>query len=289
MRSLTILALFRPCLTGDKPERAGHIAGMRDLLYPPHQPEIADPIRRSQAAMRVALPKRFYRSAAVEQQEARFAVTLDGRTAKTPGRNRLDLPTGEAAAILAAEWNAQAGEINPAMMPATRIVNSAIDSVANEREAVQADIANYAGSDLVCYRAEEPDGLASRQAALWDPVLGWARESLGVRFVLSQGIVFAEQPAASLMAVRASVAMVDDSVALAALHVMTTLSGSALIPLMIAAGALSPDRAWEASQVDEDWNAALWGRDAEAEARNQRRRTDFMAAAALFAACRGGR
>ncbi|MEI2734565.1 MAG: ATP12 family protein [Rhodoblastus sp.] len=79
-------------------------------------------------------------------------------------------------------------------MPVTRLVNSALDGVARDLSGVVADIVKYAGSDLVCYRAGEPDGLVAAQAAAWDPALAFAREKFGARFILAEGVMFAAQP-----------------------------------------------------------------------------------------------
>ncbi|MGL4240851.1 MAG: ATP12 family chaperone protein, partial [Beijerinckiaceae bacterium] len=203
---------------------------------------------------------------------------------RTPGRRPLALSTAAAAEVLAAEWRAQEAVIDPARMHATRIANTGIDSVGERLAEVQADIASYAGSDLVCYRAGEPEGLVARQNAAWNPIVDWAAASIGARMLLAEGIVHQTQPEAALAAVRTRVQQETHPVRLAALHVMTTMSGSCLIALMAAAGDMTAEDAWSAGMVDDDWNASLWGRDAEAEARHARRREEFLAAAALLQA-----
>jgi chaperone required for assembly of F1-ATPase len=259
---------------------------MRDVLYPDFAPSDPNPMKRAQNAMaRQVLPKRFYKSVEVSEKDGGFAISLDGRPARTPGRNLLALPTHAAAAVIAAEWEAQADVIDPARMHATRIANTAIDSLGGRIAEVQADIAGYAGSDLVCYRAGEPEGLVERQNAAWNPVVAWAVEALGARMILAEGVVHQQQTPDALAAVAAAVAQEAQPIRLAALHVLTTLSGSCLIAMMLRAGALDADAAFAASNVDEDWNAHLWGRDAEAETRLARRREEFHAAAALLLAC----
>ena len=204
--------------------------------------------------------------------------------ARTPGKSLLKLPTRAAANVVAAEWAAQGEVIDPAEMHATRIANVGIDRVEAVRAEVIAEIVRYAGSDLVCYRADGPEGLIERESTAWDPVLRHARDVHGARFVLSQGIGHAEQPEAALAAVEAAFAAVADPVALAALHTLTTLSGSALIVLMLRDGALAAEAAFLASSVEEDWNVHLWGEDGEATLRRARRRQEFLAAAALLKA-----
>jgi chaperone required for assembly of F1-ATPase len=256
---------------------------MRDILHPDFAPSEPNPVKRAQAAMaRQPLPKRFYKAATAEAAEGGWSILLDGRPARTPGRNALRLSTEAAGHLVAAEWNAQAEVVDPARMHATRIANTAIDSLSHRMAEVQADIAAYAGSDLVCYRASEPQGLANRQNALWDPVVAWTVEALGARMMLAEGVMHVAQSDGALAAVQAAVAAEDHPVRLAALHVLTTMSGSCLIALMLRAGALSAEGAWAAANVDEDWNAQLWGRDADAETRLTRRKEEFLAAAGLL-------
>jgi chaperone required for assembly of F1-ATPase len=242
----------------------------------------SDPIRASQQAMRALLLKRFYKEAGVVDRADGFHIALDGRTAKTPGRNALMLPTREAAEVVAAEWAAQGERIDPATMPVTRLVNSALDGVAADPAPVRAEIVKYASSDLLCYRAGEPEKLVTRQSDLWDPVLAWAAAALGARFILAQGISFVAQPPSSLAAVTRAVDAVPVPFGLAALNLMTVLSGSALLALAVVRGYLTPDAAWTAAHVDEDVQIETWGEDAEAAQRRARRFRDFAAAAELL-------
>jgi chaperone required for assembly of F1-ATPase len=187
---------------------------------------------------------------------------------------------------VAEEWERQRDTIDPADMPLTRLLNSAIDGVAHTMAETRADILSYAGSDLLCYRAEEPDTLVARQARGHDPVLRWAAESLGARFNLTNGVMHVAQPPEAMAAVGAELGAYDDPVAVAALSVMTTLTGSALLALAVGRGFLPPEAAWEAALVDEDFQAERWGADAEAVARRQARWREFEAAAHALAATR---
>ena len=72
-------------------------------------------------------------------------------------------------------------------MPLTRLLNSAIDGVARTMAETRAEIARYAGSDLLCYRAEALETLAERQAEAFDPTLRWAAETLGARLRIAAG------------------------------------------------------------------------------------------------------
>ena len=242
-----------------------------------------DPVRAAQANMRPEPVRRFYKTAEVTEEGGLFVLSLDGRRARTPGRNPLAHVSRALMARVAAEWGRQRETIDPADMPLTRLMNSAIDGVAHTMAETRADILRYAGSDLLCYRAEEPDTLVARQAHAFDPVLRWAAESLGARFNVTAGIVHVPQPPEALTAIGAALDVCDDPTALAALSVMTTLTGSALLALAVARGFLSPEAAWRAAHIDEDFQAERWGVDAEAAARREARWREFEAAATVFA------
>ena len=223
-----------------------------------------------------------YPSPAREQGRAcLFRVLLDGKPVRTPAKNEFLLPTRALADAVAAEWEAQTGRIDPVTMPLTKFANSAIDGVMGREAEVRADIVKYAGSDLVCYRAEGPPELIGRQVAGWDPVLAWSRDALGASFQVVQGITPAAQPEPATASVARAIEAhgVFD---LAALHVMTTLMGSALLALAHARGHLSADQAWSAAHIDEDWQISRWGEDAEAKARREQRWLDMRAASRLM-------
>lgn len=243
-----------------------------------------DPIRRSQELMRAELPKKFYQTAAVEQDGDGFAIKLDGRGVKSPGRNPLILPTADAAEMVRAEWQAQDKVIDPAKMPVTRLANTVIDGVAQNADAVFEEIIAYAGNDMLFYRAESPEELVARQAERWDPVLDWMAEEFGARFVLVEGIMFSEQPSESVSAFRGEMERHRAPFALGSLHVMTTLTGSALVTLALARGRLTLDEAWALANLEEDWTIEHWGEDAEAAARRAKRFEDMKAAHDLFVA-----
>jgi len=214
-------------------------------------------------------------------------VLLDGRPVKTPARRTLAAPTRALAEALAAEWEAQRDVVDPAKMPLTRLANSIIDGVADAPAAVAAEAEKYLASDLVCYRAEGSDGLVARQAGAWDPVIAWAREAMGARFVVAAGMVFVAQPDAALAAARA--ALPRDPWRLGAFHAVTTLTGSALVALAVLNGRLGVEDAWRAAHVDEDWNMDFWGRDELALERRARRWAEMQAACEVLRATEEGR
>ncbi len=249
-----------------------------------------DPVKAARRDMKRPLLKRFYAEAAVQPLAEGFCVALDGKPIRTPARARLVVPTEALAEALAAEWRGQGREIDPATMPMTRLVNSALDGVAGEMDATAAEIVKFAGSDLVCYRAGEPESLVAAQNAVWNPILDHFRRKRGVRFLCAEGVIFVAQPEESIAAISRIVAQWGEGegaagpLRLAALHVMTTLTGSALIALALAEGALNVDSAWAAAHVDEDHQMRVWGPDEEALTRRAARMKDFRAAYEVLAA-----
>lgn len=227
---------------------------------------------------RQELPRRFYKETSFAERNGGYAVLLDGRQMRTPHKAPFLVPTPALAQAIVSEWAAQGKRISPVSMPLTRIANSAIDGVAGAMEAVRDDIVAYAATDALCYRADAPKkALAKRQSAAWDPVLDWARTELGARFVLTEGVMPVEQPPGPGSRIRAALTGYD-AFALAALHVMTTLTGSAVLALACARGQLTAEAAWRAAHVDEDWQIEHWGADAEAEARREARWREMRAA-----------
>lgn len=224
-----------------------------------------------------ALAKRFYGEATAARRGSAFAVLLDGRPVKTPGKAPLQLPTLAFAKAVAREWASQIDTIDPLTMPLTRLSNTAIDGVRGREDLVRADIVKYAGTDLLCYRAVGPAGLVAAQARHWDPVLAWVATRLGAAFSVTAGIIAVGQDAALLAALDRALAPLDPF-ELAAAHVMTTLLGSAVLALALLEGGITPESAWAAAHVDEDWQFAQWGEDHEAAERRRHRRADFDAA-----------
>jgi chaperone required for assembly of F1-ATPase len=239
-----------------------------------------NPIESAQRGQRPEQARRFYKNAAAGPHENGFALFLDGKMVKTPGRKPLAVASRVVANALAAEWDGQGERVDPSTMPVTRIVNAAIDRVAGEMEAVRAEIVKYAGTDLICYRADAPQSLVDVQEATWDPLVTWAREVLDARFVLAAGVVPVPQNETALAAIDRAVAPFD-ALELAALSTVTTLTGSAVIALALARGRLSAEEAWTAAYVDEDWQMSQWGRD-EAAILSRAFRWREMAAAALI-------
>jgi chaperone required for assembly of F1-ATPase len=271
---------------------------MRDIFEEIFENQPLDPMEAARRNMRTNLRARFYKEASVGERnsegEGGFGVLLDGRPVRSPARKPLTAPARDLAQAIAAEWHAQEKVIDPAAMPLTRLANSIIDGVAPAPQPVADEIEKYLGTDMLFYRAADPEGLVALQRQHWDPVIDWARDTFGARFVLAEGVMHVAQPAESIAKARGVISTRGDIAGgdiagawrLGALHVVTALSGSALLALALAEGRLSPDEAWTAAHVDEDWNMQFWGRDELALERRAYRRKEFDAAAAVLAALR---
>jgi chaperone required for assembly of F1-ATPase len=253
---------------------------MRELFDEVAGRSALDPQEAVRRTTRTPQRKRFYKEAAVTEVDGGFGVVLDGKSVRTPSGRALTAPTREIADGIVAEWNAQVEHINPLTMPLTRFANSVGEGVIDRVDAVADDVAKYLGSDLLFYRAAHPEALVAREAELWDPVLFWAAEALGAHFILAEGIVHVGQPETAISAGRA--ALPRDPWSIAAVHVVTTLTGSALLALALRHGRLDADQVWAAAHVDEDWNSEKWGIDEEVAVRRAARLVDFQAAASVL-------
>lgn len=231
--------------------------------------------------------KRFYKEVDVARHEDGFAVCLDSREIRTPGRAVLRLAGQGLADAIAGEWDAQGEEIEPAGMPMYRLANTAIDIVAPRRDKVIADLAGYGDADLLCYRAAQPRDLVARQAAGWQPLLDWAAVHYNARLEITTGVGHVAQSRAALDALQAAVAGHDDW-ELACLNDFTTISGSLVLALAVSAGEIDWRKCWELSRLDEEFQNERWGEDAEAQVREQNRRTEMKEAAQFLALLRAG-
>lgn len=229
------------------------------------------------------LPRRFYKHAEAGPAQGAdgYRVLLDGKSARTPKKRELVLPTLALAEAVAAEWEAQRPYVDPAAMPLTRLANTVLDGVQGRETEVRDDIVRYLGSDLLCYRADSPEKLVALQAGTWDPVLAWAAAALGIKLAPVEGVMHVTQSSDATARARSVVADLD-AFRLAALHIMVTLTGSAVLGLAVLKGHLSSEAAWAAAHVDEDWQISQWGEDAEAAARRARRWADMQASAELL-------
>ncbi|HEV2562742.1 MAG TPA: ATP12 family protein [Rhizomicrobium sp.] len=221
--------------------------------------------------------RRFYKDVSVAEESGAFRILLDGKPVKTPSRKVLAAPTRALAEAIAEEWRGQAESVQLADMIFTRLATAGTESVPANRGHIAEQILGFGKSDLLCYRAEAPRELAAHQAAAWDPLLDWAHRKYGARLAVSTGILFVEQPAEALLALEKAVWDRDDF-ALAALHAVTSITGSLVLALALAERRLTAGEAFAASRLDETFQAEKWGQDAEAEARAARLAGELAAA-----------
>jgi chaperone required for assembly of F1-ATPase len=255
---------------------------MRELFEQASETSPLDPEEAVRRASRTSQRRRFYTNPAMAETAAGFVITLDDKPIRTPSARQVIVPAREIAEVVVAEWEAQKEFVDPLTMPMTRFANSVVEAVVDRIDAVREDIAKYFESDLLFYRAGHPEALVAREAAHWDPILFWAADALGAHFILAQGIVPIRQPESAIAAARAT--LPDDPWSIAALHVITTLTGSALLALALLRGVADADQVWAAAHVDEDWNCEKWGVDDEVAARRAARLVDFKAATRILQA-----
>jgi len=230
--------------------------------------------------------KRFWTQVTVMPEGDRYGIALDGKPIRTPGRAALAVPTAALAEAIADEWRSVEGDIDPRAMPLTGFANAAIDTIAPDTASFAAGLAKYGESDLLYYRADEPEPLVERQRAAWDPALDWARTRYDVHFETATGVMHRAQPAATVGRLRGGVTA-RDAFTLAGLHPVVTVTGSLILALALVEGAMDADAVWHAARIDEDWQEEMWGKDDLAEQATAAHRADFDAGARFLAMLRG--
>jgi chaperone required for assembly of F1-ATPase len=229
--------------------------------------------------------KRFYKDVTIGPAENGFAVLLDGRPVRTPGRNSLILPTQRLAGAIAQEWQAQGDEIIATTMPMLRLANTVVDGIAVNRVEVINAILRFAENDLLCYRAHQPPELTARQREAWDPLLDWVRRRHGAVMRVAEGLTHVDQPPQALLALRQALEA-ESQFSLGALHVIASITGSAVLALAVADEIVSGAEAFALSRIDETYQAEKWGEDAEAARRTSNLAQELGKAAEMLAAAR---
>ncbi len=219
-------------------------------------------------------PKRFYKQVSVETSDEGHAIHLDGRPIKTPMKQSLQVRSEPLARAIADEWDAQEDVIDHEAMLFTKLANTAIDRVGPRRQDIIDEIISYAGSDLLCYRASEPASLQVHEAENWDPFLQWLEGTYNVQLQTTSGIIHVSQEESQLQKLGQVLSSYDD-LSLTVLHNLTTLIGSAILPLALIETDWQADHIWQVAHIDEDFQIERWGQDEEAQARRQKRRLEF--------------
>lgn len=228
--------------------------------------------------------KRFWKQTSVVEADGGFRVMLDGRGVSTPGKQPLVMPTRAMAEAVASEWDAQEGEIKPLTMPHTRSANSAIERVAPQLGDVAEMLLGYGETDLLCYRADQPEELTQRQADAWDPMLAWAAQALEAPLEPRVGVMWVSQPAESAAAFAKNLSEID-AFPMTALHDLVTLTGSLVLGLAVSKQHISAKEAWRLSRIDEDWQIEQWGPDEEAAEFAATKEAQLLHAAEFWSLC----
>ena len=226
-------------------------------------------------------PKRFWQNATVVAQDDGFAVHLDGKSVRTPGKRALVVPTDAMAQRIAAEWQAQEEKIDPESMPWTRSANSAIEKVSEARAGVEDHLIDYAGTDLLCYRATGPASLIARQTAAWDPILDWAEQTFKAKLVTTSGVMPVAQPEESLKRLAQAMPPMSNF-QMTGFYELVALSGSFLIGLAAIHSFRSDADLWAASRIDETWQFEQWGADEEAAEAAEVKKSAFLHATEFY-------
>lgn len=227
------------------------------------------------------MKKRFWTDVSVVPVQDGFGIALDTRTVKTPLKQDLIVPTQGFADQIAQEWLAVGDMLDPTKMPYTRAANAAIDKLTKQKDEVVALLAEYGGSDLLCYRATYPEALIARQAKAWDPLLDWAADQFGERLNVTAGVVPIDQPQGPLRAMQARLDALTEF-QLSGAHDLIAISGSLVLALAVLDNVVSARNAWDISRIDEAWQIEEWGADEEAEAAAALKSADFERAVHIF-------
>jgi len=257
---------------------------MLETLEDIEKAAVKDPMRVASLSAKSQLRKRFYEQATVFSDAKNINIHLDGKSIKTPGGEVLSLPNIHVGELVVEEWNRQEERIDPQTMPVTRLINTSIDGVSKDMQPVKNDIIQFAGSDLLCYRADSPEELIANQQQYWDSLIEWAGSSLGAAFSVQTGIMHVSQSNECIAAFGEHVNPIETPALLTALHSLTAISGSAIIAMAIYKGEIDLAYGWNAAHVDEDWQISQWGEDSDAQAFRAARKLEFEAAIQLLEA-----
>ncbi len=225
--------------------------------------------------------KRFWTETTVQQGDAGFEVKLDGRSVKTPAKQALAVPTEVMAAAIRDEWDEQDKEVDPTSMPWTRSANAAIDKVTVQRQEVADHLRSYAETDLLCYRADGPEGLVKRQADAWDPMLDWVASALGARLAVTSGVMPVQQSASDIDRLAARMRSMS-AFQLTGFYDLVTLTGSFVLALAVTEDRAPQDQIWDMSRIDERWQIEQWGEDEEATEHANLKKSAFFHSVAFF-------
>ncbi len=225
--------------------------------------------------------KRFYKEADVAEDSGRYAVRLDGRAIKTPDRSDLSSDNETLARLSAEEWNAQVEKIVPDSMPLTQLLNTRIDRITAQRKTLEREVLKYINTDLLCYRADNPEELVSRQNKHWQKHLDWFERESGLSYIVTTGLAALKQDDRIHAHIAADVAALDDD-RFTILQMVTPACGSPVLALAFIKGAACVDELMACAFLEEDYkfdffNEALHGGDPLTEKKRIALRRDLEA------------
>ncbi len=153
-------------------------------------------------------------------------------------------------------------------MTLTQLANTAIDRVAPAPAPAIEELLAYAGTDLLCYRAEAPPGLVELQAARWQPLIDWLARQYDAPLAVHSGVIPRPQPEATLAALRRRLAGLS-ALRIAGVSAATQSTGSLVIALAMAEGTIGAEEAFELAELDATFQIERWGEDYEAASRRR--------------------
>ena len=233
--------------------------------------------------MAISIKKVFWKSVTVQKDGFDYVIYLDNHLLKTPKKSLIKLPNQKLADLVAKEWVEQINEIDYNIMPVNRLANAAIDKVGNNVDEVITLLGEYAGTDLLCYRVEEPNELIDQQILYWDPYIKWAEEKFGIKLNVTNGIVPIEQPIETMHLLISK--MKNMSVLkLTVFHELVTISGSYILGLAAVEKAMPSENIWNAAILDENWQSSAWGEDQEQKKNLELKKVGFFKAIEVLGA-----
>jgi chaperone required for assembly of F1-ATPase len=167
---------------------------------------------------------------------------------RTPGGQTLISPFENLAQAIAAEWDAQDTDILPDTMPLTQLLVTALDRVEKERDVIQTQILAYLDTDLLCYRAAEPEALVARESAARDPWLQWFATHYGESLEVTNGLMAHEVRSLNLWAFNV-------------LQMTCAATGSLILALAFVVGPAEEGDVMRALFVEEDYKAEIYNED----------------------------
>ena len=201
--------------------------------------------------------KKFYKLVSTRVADGGWRIELDGKPVRTPSGAILNAPREALATLIAQEWSAQDKDILPETMPLTQLLVTAVDRVAKERSSIQEVVLGYLDTDLLCYRATEPDELVRKENAARDPWLRWFEKQYSTTLATTTGLMAIRHD--DRAHVQAGHAVRDlDLWGFTVLQMVTAVTGSLVLALAFTSGPAQDDDLMRALYVEEDYKSEIY-------------------------------